>query len=384
MLGAVALAAAVLAPAVPAGALPGEAVPVGALPVGAATAASPPPFTPSRIVRSLADVSGLNLPGLQSPPAPGLVRHIRLWDSGVAWAQVERRPGVYDWSRLDALVDWSERSGATLMLVIGPGPKFYSRNGDPLSSVPGSSIVPPRTLTPWIRYVTAVVTRYRGRIDSYEPWNEVNLGMFYGGTPEQMAAMTRALKNVVDRLDPHAVVTSASVTPSSQYSRRLAALHLRALAALGWPVDVHNTHIYSTIGTGVQGARVNSAWYLHMLRRLRAPARPVWATEVNLNEAPSLPLDAEQTRAAMTRVTVDAMLQGISRVYWYAWLADMVNLPVKIWPGSPGESVLRTWAAAGRWRLTGCRPAATYLCTFRTRTGGRRTLAVPVVVMSSG
>jgi hypothetical protein len=75
--------------------------------------------------------------------------------------------------------------------------------------VPGSSIVPPRTLTPWIRYVTAVVTRYRGRIDSYEPWNEVNLGMFYGGTPSQMAAMTRALKDVVDRIDPAAMVTSA-------------------------------------------------------------------------------------------------------------------------------------------------------------------------------
>ena len=379
LLGAAALvAAAALAPPVPAAATTGTAG------TAAAPSAAPAPFTPSRVVRSLADVSGLNLPGLETPPEPGLVRHLRLWDSGVAWAQVERRPGVYDWSRLDAMVDWAERTGSSLMLVVGPGPKFYSRTGTPLSSVPGSSIVPPRTLTPWIRYVTAVVTRYRGRIDSYEPWNEVNLGMFYGGTPAQMAAMTRALKIVVDRLDPRAAVTSASVTPSSQHSRRLAAKHLRALAALGWPVDVHNTHIYSTIGTGVEGAKVNSAWYLHMLRRLRAPVRPVWATEVNLNEPPSLPLDAEQTRAAMMRVTVDAMLQGISRVYWYAWLADLTNLPVKIWPGSPGEHVLRTWATAGRWRLAGCRQSVTYRCTFRTREGDRRTLAVPGVVMSTG
>lgn len=393
ILAAALVAAAGLVPAVPAVALPGgarasaslsAAAPSGTGPAAMSRTASAAPFAPSKVVRSLADVSGLNLPGLTSAPEPGLVRHIRLWDSGVTWAQVEKRPGVYDWSRLDAFVEWTERTGASLMLVIGPGPKFYSRTATPLAAVPGSSIVPPRTLTPWIRYVTAVVTRYRGRIDSYEPWNEVNLGMFYGGTPAQMAAMTRALKIVVDRLDPRAVVTSASVTPSSQYSRRLAAKHLHALAALGWPVDVHNTHVYSTIGSGVEGARLNSAWYLHMLRRLRAPGRPVWATEVNLNEPPSLPLDAEQTRAAMMRVTVDAMLLGISRVYWYAWLADMTNLPVKIWPGSPGEHVLRTWATAGRWRLAGCRPSATYLCTFRTRDGARRTLAVPDVVMSTG
>ena len=86
----------------------------------------------------------------------------------------------------------------------------------------------------------------------------------------------------------------------------------------------------------------------------------------------------------MTRVTVDAMMQGVSRVYWYAWLADMTDLPVKIWPGSPGERVLRSWSEQGRWRLTGCVLGPTYRCTFAAPDGARRSERVPTVVVTPG
>jgi putative peptidoglycan lipid II flippase len=47
---------------------------------------------------------------------------------------------------------------------------------------PGAASAP-KDLAAWDEWVKAVVTRYKGRITSYQIWNEANLENFYNGTP---------------------------------------------------------------------------------------------------------------------------------------------------------------------------------------------------------
>ena len=44
---------------------------------------------------------------------------LRLWDNDVAWSNIEKSPGVYDWTLLDAAVNNAQAKGVTdIMYVI--------------------------------------------------------------------------------------------------------------------------------------------------------------------------------------------------------------------------------------------------------------------------
>ena len=60
------------------------------------------------------------------PSAP--IGSLRVWDAGVAWNQVEKTPGTYDWSRLDEIVKTARDHHAQLLIVLGQTPAFHSRH----------------------------------------------------------------------------------------------------------------------------------------------------------------------------------------------------------------------------------------------------------------
>ena len=76
---------------------------------------------------------------------------LRLWDAGVTWPDIETSPGVYDWSRLDALVSAAQEHGVEVTLVLAMTPSFYGP----------APTLPPTDLTAYADYVRAVMTRYR-------------------------------------------------------------------------------------------------------------------------------------------------------------------------------------------------------------------------------
>src|SRR5262245_38830730 len=113
------------------------------------------------------------------------VGSVRLWDAGVRWSQLETAPGVYDWSRLDALVSAAQGNGTEVTLVLGMTPSFDG---------PAESL-PPTHLADYTAYVRTVMTRYRDfggsrGIAAYEVWNEGNVRTFWSGTPAALARLT--------------------------------------------------------------------------------------------------------------------------------------------------------------------------------------------------
>ena len=67
--------------------------------------------------------------------------------------------------------------------------------------------------------------RYRGRITSYEIWNEGSLKVFFGGTAKQLADLTIQGSRAIKSVDPGAKVLSAEqhlwrVHPAARSSGR--------------------------------------------------------------------------------------------------------------------------------------------------------------------
>ena len=98
------------------------------------------------------------------------VKWIRL-QSG--WQRTEIEKGVYDFKWLDSVVDNLVTRGLKPWICLCYGNKLYSEDA---AKVFGAVGVPPifddESKNAWAKYVEAVVSRYKGKVDLFEVWNE--------------------------------------------------------------------------------------------------------------------------------------------------------------------------------------------------------------------
>jgi hypothetical protein len=314
---------------------PSTTVPTGSASATAAPSASPSP-SPSVDGSSVTipgTVTGMHVAGVQDgawPDANVPFGTLRLWDSGTAWSQVETAKGQYNWTLLDDSVKNAEAHDVSdILLVLGSTPTWNAKAvaaGD--YPVPGAASAP-RSLEAWDAFVRAVVTRYKGRITSYQVWNEASLAMFWNGSPEKMAELTKRAYDIIKEEDPKATVVAASTTVRLAGAfDRFFPRYLASLGELGWPVDVFAAHMYpASKGTTDERAafitQVTAA-----LAEAGAPDLPVWDTELNYGLAGPGPTNPLQTisggkaRDWVVQTTFDSLSLGIDRTYWYIWTPE--------------------------------------------------------------
>jgi hypothetical protein len=103
-------------------------------------------------------------------------------------------------------VDDSKAAGKKLIAILAYDTSWiYKREtaGDDIG---------PEELPHYLNYVETVATRYKGRINAYEIWNEPNmLDYFWKGSDEDFFAMTIAAAQVIRRVDPDAVILAGSL-----------------------------------------------------------------------------------------------------------------------------------------------------------------------------
>jgi hypothetical protein len=131
---------------------------------------------------------------------------IRLWDSGTRWSEIERRRGEFDWSVLDRQVTGAERAGLPVLFVFGATPRWAAPRGAATPYPDDSTSAPPDDLGAWEAFVSAVATRYRGRISAYELWVLANDSRFYTGSVETLVDMTRRASRVIRAAAPDATL----------------------------------------------------------------------------------------------------------------------------------------------------------------------------------
>jgi hypothetical protein len=138
---------------------------------------------------------------------------LRWVKQGFAWREIEGAGrGIYDWSNADRLMDQVDAHGLQIIARVDAQPA-WAGGGYPL-------IGPPDEPQDYVNFLTALATRYRGRIDAYQIWNEPNLAREWGGRPPDPGEYTRLLAlayAAIKSVDPRAVVISAGMAPTTRH-----------------------------------------------------------------------------------------------------------------------------------------------------------------------
>jgi hypothetical protein len=328
-------------------------------PSSSASASATPARPPSPIPAS---IIGLHVAGVQDGawPDPNVpIGSLRLWDSGTGWGQIETSPGRYSWAQLDEAVANAEEHGVTdILLVLGTTPAWNAKRIDTGDYPAPGAASAPKDLDAWDEYVAAVVDRYRGRISSYQIWNEASLSMFWDGTPRQMAELTDRAYRIIKDVDPGATVVAASTTVRLEGAfDRFFVRYLEALRDLDWPVDAFSAHLYPASRATTDERATFIAQVTDALAAVGAPDLPVWDTELNYglagpgSENPRQAIVGSRARDWVVETTMDSLALGISRTYWYIWTPepyDLLGMQLTDSSGAvTGLRVVEQWLVGG-------------------------------------
>ncbi len=257
-------------------------------------------------------------------------------------------PGVYEWGVMDARISRIESWGYDdIMLTLCGMPAWLADK----SSKPGydyfgrGSAASPANVKAWGTIVGKIADRYRGRITSYQVWNEVTSTGFWSGGVDKLVKMTKVAKKQITREDPDALVLSPSVqTHCEPCFDKTIKPFLQGLKAAKWPVDVLTIHGYAE-GFNVRYNQFNK--FLDLLKKYKPPSRlPIWDTESNHWGGG---LSKSQKKAYLPRAYFDSMRVGFERTYWYMWTQDGNGFgDIQLSPGAPENRYFDTVA---QWTL---------------------------------
>jgi len=129
------------------------------------------------------------------------------------WREIEGAgPGIYDWSYSDRLMDQVDAHKLKIIARVGVQPAWAGGNYPDIS--------PPDDYQDFMNFLGVLVSRYQGRVDAYQIWNEPNLSREWGGRPPNPAEYAEMLKmayQTVKAIDPNAIVISAGLAPTTRW-----------------------------------------------------------------------------------------------------------------------------------------------------------------------
>ena len=131
----------------------------------------------------------------------------------IPWNEINPASGVYDWSKLDAVVSAVEARGMGFLGIVHQTPKWASAKPNSLFS----AIYLPDDLTTLSTFASEMATRYAGRIAAYEMFNETNFGLSFKPTNgAAYAAALKAVYPVIKAADPSALVIGGVVATTPE------------------------------------------------------------------------------------------------------------------------------------------------------------------------
>lgn len=332
---------------------------------------------------------------VQGPQVPQGSLRMNMWPS---WNQIQPTSGSsFNWAIFDQVVATAESWGYTdLLYVFGVTPTWASSPvKDPSKEIQGQPVdfpknysSAPKNMSDFRNYATAVVKRYKGRIDSYQVWNEITTPQFYQGTAKQMAKMTTILNKAVNQHDPSAKVISGSVQTHDYRLpdyERMAKPYFKELKKANWPVDVVAGHFYPDGKSGPDQRIKQIEMFKADVNRAGRPNRvKLWDTEANFwTRVPGTPskgrLRGAKAATYVARNYLDTWRTGLDRSYWYMWTQGSQDLGfpgIQMRSDTPWSKVAYTrmydWTVGSKF--TGCATKGNLVtCTFKK--GGKFQIA---------
>lgn len=247
--------------------------------------------------------------------------------SCVDWPYVEPSRGSYNWSTLDSYVNLTQQKGIDLVYTFDGVPSWAASNKASCHpSACGSRVQMcqslPANITDFNNYVTALVSRYKGRIKNYELWNEPYNEP--GLSISNLVTLTSNAYKIIRSVDPAATI----ITPSMDATSSTRVAYASNYFAQGGPtgVDVASIHAYpdnystsADVPEAVSPNRYLLGPILPVLHKY-LPNKPLWDSEGswNLDNTGNFTTTSNQA-AFIGRWYLMHWSNGFSRAYWYAW-----------------------------------------------------------------
>lgn len=254
--------------------------------------------------------------------------------NGVQWPFLEPEKGVFNWSRLDAWVEKTQKEGISFFYSNDYVPKWAAAN--PAScfvssmdtTICTSGVV---NIQDWDDFVNALVRRYNGKIQAYELWNEPDQPEYFTGTMAEMVVLTNHMYNDIRRLDPNATIISPSANNDNwldAYWTAGGVKNVNVVSLHGYPA---RTQPVPEVVCAFRTIPLKALMTKHGVRA------PLWDTEGSWGGLNTL-RDGNLQAAFVSRYLTLHWACGVQRVYWYQWDgANMSPFWGLLW-GGPGAT----------------------------------------------
>jgi hypothetical protein len=304
----------------------------------------------------------------------------RLWDSYVTWWDLEPgRKGNWQFGNLDRMVSLAEGHRVQCLMNLGMTPTWASARPSESPKFRPGSIAEPKNIQDWRDFVSAVGTRYKGRILDWEVWNEPNDPAFYTGSIGQLVDVSKVAYQTLKQIDSSNIVVSPSPTYGLKGTDWLNS-YLRAGG--GAFADVIGYHLY-TVPEGPEAMVPLAQKIKSVMVENGVGDKPLWNTEAGWyiqNKAGTVaksgaftPLPALSAAGIVARSYVLTWASGVSRFYWYDWDGAVMSLSDEdgksLKPAGYAYEVIRRWLIGARMTACDSDSSDTWICEI-TRDGG--------------
>ncbi|HEX6881402.1 MAG TPA: beta-galactosidase [Terriglobales bacterium] len=188
-----------------------------------------------------------------------------------SWNGVEPQQGKFEFAFWDMLVDEAQKAGIEVIPYVAYTPEWAARDGKEFWKQP------PKDPRLFVDLMTALATHFRGRIHSWELWNEPDLPEYWQGTPDEFASMIKMGAEAVRTADPSAkiVLGGMSLGPG-KFFRELVQKH-----DIGQYVDVIAMHAYPESWHEARAETVFHEEVQEMEKLIQSGTpRPLWLNEM--------------------------------------------------------------------------------------------------------
>ena len=278
----------------------------------------------------------------------------------IHWKDHQSADGSIAWGQLDAIVAAAETRQIKLLFSVLQAPDWAT-------GIPGVTGLPDRAhYGAYAAFMGALAERYRGRVQAYQIWNEINLpadnGMQPIPTPAEYVELLARSSAAIKAADPDALVISTALAPTDRSEPGIALgdlVYFRALFAEPrfWAsVDAVGVHVFGYAnppdtlwpaqpGPGI-GWNTSREFYFRRVEDVRAAmvesghgSRTIWITEfgwATANTTPGHEFGA-QVSAEQQATYLRAALE-MGRFDYTPWVGAMF-----VW----NLNFAVTWQAAG-------------------------------------
>lgn len=277
--------------------------------------------------------------GIHIPLSPNYIalaravgaRWVRLHDTSMIgkWAAEETSPGHFEFH--DDGVTAAHRGGLAILGMLDGAPAWTTtrpREGGywGLWNIPDK----PDAAAQWQNYVRTVATHYKGRIDTWEVWNEPwGAWWLESGNPNATPALYARLMQIADTT-AHAANPDATVVGVDTYQASDSTWTDPVLKAAGTGAyDIFSFHDYSdSLYGGPENHALVQARTFRALQGNYGTVKPLWNTEGGLFAAGSFyapetgGLPARDQPAYIVRYDVCMMGAGVQKFFPYAVHTD--------------------------------------------------------------